>query len=262
MAETGRTLAFYPPGPWELPDRAYATLRFGAEFCASVTPSAMDLVRAMAQGIRAGRKVELVTTYTPQPLLEWIHGILETVQQEVGAIDLVINDWGVYRLAREVGFERFIFGRLLNRKRAGAERTPEDVSLPEAYAAVLGRTAADNAYFANYLVSLGFVEAEYDNVLQGHDLPPESPLGRVLHTPYVFVTTSRKCPVGMVGQPGDTVPVSGCRQQCGKFEAQLQSDAYGVTLVQTGNTLFYENPVAHPVPSGFSRVVEHARMPR
>lgn len=262
MYEAPRTLAFYPPAPWELPENGYDRVRFGVEFCATLMPAVEQLLQAMHKARRAGLEVELVTAYTPQPLMPWMMELLDQVLQEFGDLDLVVNDWGIYQAARAMGYQRFVLGRLLNRKRAGAEKTSEDTPLPKAWATVMRRTAADNAHFARYLAGLGFVAAEYDNVAQGHEPPQEAVLERYLHTPFVFVTTTRKCPPGALAAAGDTVPVSGCRAQCGNFLLELESDAYMVRLLQTGNTQFYRNPLGQDVPEGFARIIQHQTIPR
>lgn len=247
----------------------HSRLRFGVEFCSRLMPRAADVLEAAA--VAADRKVafELVTPYVAEPDFKRIAVLLEHLVSELGSFSLVVNDWGVYDFAKTLGLDRFVHGRVLNRKRAGAEFAAPETSgmadLPPNFLPTISRTAADNSHYQAYLLEKGFAAAEYDNTAAGFDLGP-SKLKRYLHLPYVFVTTTRRCGPGNFHSAPEQeqrgVHPGGCTEQCLGHIFKLDISSYEVELLLRGNTQFYVND---RIPDGaeelFDRLVIHPDLP-
>ncbi len=264
-----RTLSISRRDQLALLEGDYTRLRFGVEFCSRLMPAPNDVLAAATAAADRGIAFELVTPYVAEPDFKRIAVLLEHVVPQLGPFELAVNDWGIYEVAAKLGLGALTFGRVLNRKRAGAEFADAKASgladLPPDFFATASRTAADNTHFQDYLLEKGFVAAEYDNSLAGFDLAP-SKLKRYLHSPFVFVTTTRRCGPGSFqsapGQVRSGVHPGGCAEQCVGHTFKLDISSYGVDILLRGNTQFYSN---ESIPDGaeelFERLIYHPELP-
>ena len=247
----------------------HSRLRFGVEFCSRLMPASGQVLEAAEAAASRDLDFELVTPYVAEPDFKRIAALLELLAGRLGPFDLIVNDWGVYDVAASLGLGGLTLGRVLNRKRAGAEFANPEASglagLPPGFYPTVSRTAADNNYFQDFLLEKGFVAAEYDNTFAGFDLGPAK-LKRYLHAPYVFVTTTRRRGPGFFySAPGRVrrgVHPGGCTEQCLGHAFKLDISSYEVDILLRGNTQFYVNDY---IPDGaeelFDRLVFHPDLP-
>jgi hypothetical protein len=250
-------------------------LWFGVEFCVHRMPATEHIFSAADHALRKGMRFTLVTPYAAGRDLDLLWDNVRPVLAEKDVVQRVtVNDWGMLARVRQ-HFPRIpvYLGRVLNRQRTSPQLVDlleKPQSLPRDFWDYAGTCAADNARFAAWLKSIGVAGSEQDNPEQGVR-PVRHRLARVLHWPWVYVTTTRRCGYG--NYTGDAhgaaaapllqpvVLPARCGRQCEGYLHELSVKEFGVGLVLNGNTQFYFNDQLPEDLSRFQFVVEHCHVP-
>lgn len=198
-------------------DDDYDRVYFGNEFCDKRLPRP-GAVRDVYDYCSAnGLAMTLVTPIVTPTKTSEIAALFDELRPIAPDLELVFNDWGVYRMADERGiFEDLIAGRIFSGQKRGPSVShldgDSDVDLQAE-----GRSARDGAldhfrksvvnvpYARDHLVELGVDRVELDVLAQGlYDEPIE--FSTSIYYPWNFVSVRRWC------QESTSAPV--CDRNC------------------------------------------------
>jgi len=220
----------------------YCRVYFGDEFCERLLPGKRDLTRVMEQVSEAGRSFTLVTPYVTEEGLARVAGLLELLAP---GMEVVFNDWGVFRLLKS-GYPELVpvMGRLLTKIKRGPRIMKFLDTLPRAAIEHYRSTNLDVPRYQRFLDENGIQRAELDNPLQGLDLSGVSrKLHLSLYIPFAYVTTTRFCLVANADQPDKKglIGIFPCQQECRRYTFYLDNAAMNTLLIRRGNTIFLRN---------------------
>jgi len=176
--------------------------------------------------------------------LHRIEKLLELLDGEVEAYEIVINDFGVLGLLDAVPSGRrpaALLGRLLTKLKRGPRLAQHAKRISAAELDHFRRSGADHPRYAAFLVERGVERYEFDHPLHGLTRDPGAVRGS-LYYPYVYVSTGRYCPFA---EPNDRDRplrrIAACNMECAETSLTLRSPAMPVDLLLRGSTYFYRN---------------------
>jgi hypothetical protein len=244
-------------------------LYFGQEFCEHLVPSAEDLTQAYYYCRQLGWEFTYVTNCCTDEGLARQRESLAFLAEQDDAIEVVVNDWGLFRLMRRE-FPRLIpvLGRLLDKqKRLGHYTSPKspppinrdgleapEDELRQAQLEALRDTAFANPEFRTELRELGFARIDLDIVPQGISLPQEPDgLGASCYYPWGYLAGARNCLTAGVVEPArEFVVVDGpCPRPCQRFNKSTVRGSNDEIIIQRGNSVFlFHTEYAAPYMNG------------
>lgn len=241
-----------------LKEDKYDYLYFGNEFCANLLPHAEDLKTAIDLCNKFAVKLVLVTPYVGEFELEQLKHILGLIKETNQEIEIVFNDWGVYRYCKNLGLNRLILGRLLNKMERDMRIQCLKKTDPELYTSLrTPNILSSNA--EEFLKAENIERIEFDNLFQGINLDQLTDKHKYsLYYPYIYLTTSRTCPCNHhnIGN------LDKCEKNCYNqmFEYPVED---GSTLFYVhGRTLFLKNEkLDQSYESVFDRIIIQKNIP-
>lgn len=216
----------------------YTRLYFGNEFCDWKTPTLSEIEEILTFVNLHHVALTVVSSYCTDEGLSRFREIIRLIKSEQPRTEVVINDWGVFRLCKELGLG-MVFGRLLVRQKRDP-RIPYFInSLPRDIRKRFQDTGLNN-YLLNFLKAENIKRIELDNVSQGIDL------GEVgenhifsLYLPSVFVSLTRYCIFNMVSFK-ERFKLSPCKnRKC--QEKKIYNNKMRIPIYIHGNAIFYKN---------------------
>jgi len=237
----------------EFDSKKYQRIYVGADSCPNLLPKLSEIEKYFEFAKAHNLKVSLMTSFCFDVHIkefEKIMPILEENKDELD-IEIIINDWGVFRLVKDKGF-KFVLGRLLTKQKKGIrvenilhQLTPSQL---KAYKEV------PCEFFEDFLIENNFVRIELDNVAQGIEYNGKLPAS--LYYPYLFVSPSAFCLfVGKVSRPE---PV--CKRECLTNYLTLENDEFKRKQYKKGNSFFYKNKELPKERANINRIVIFKRV--
>lgn len=259
-------------------------LHFGSEFCQYRLSSFAAVRKAAEYCWENGMEFTYATPYVHEKkfleLDSILQGLCRLTEESGKAMEIVVNDWGVYHHVRS-HYPQFnlMLGRLLNKmirdpRVASFYNQDEVAAAAEAGKRVMQGTGLFSSWFGQFLQTERLSGIEFDPLLQDMDLSACPKHWHVsFHFPFGCVASGSACMVGFMeadkkdkfrGDPS-------CKQQCqtAVFELKHRSNEEMESRVfQKGNTAFFahqpelmkrglQNAIAFPG----SRVVYSPRIP-
>jgi hypothetical protein len=224
-----------------LEDGSYDGLAFGAEFCHRLLPGRNEVLETAARCRSLGIGFSLVTPVLREGAFDETTAWLESVAQELGETEWVVNDWGLLLWGRERGLPLLpVAGRLMSRQRRGP-RTLELVrSATPAEGEALKGSVWDDRRVSSLLEELGVVRVELDALLQGVRRPSLGPgVALSLCGPWLPVTVAPSCAWSVDPMRCPTT----CREHS-PIEQRTEEDPH--PLWSRGNTLFVRGDDSSP----------------
>lgn len=203
-------------------------LLFGVEFCQHLIGSAEDVAAAARLARERGWGLSLLTSYVTDGFLERTRELVAVLAEEGPSPELVVNDWGVLRMARrEFPNVALVLGRGLNRQ-------VRDPRLPDVGPEHLGGDAPPDAWRGGSIGSAGFraLIRRLGVTRVATDVPMQGalPLGAdglpgQVHLPWGMVASGRICMVNAYGKPPSVrlVPPLVCDAPCRRYTLQLRA---------------------------------------
>ncbi|MDD5128106.1 MAG: hypothetical protein PHO40_00420 [Candidatus Omnitrophica bacterium] len=222
----------------------HSRIYFGNEFCDRLIPSEEELDRVLS--FAAGRNLgfTLLTTFCTDKNLHSYKKLFDLLSQSRADAEIVINDWGLLKIAKNYPFD-LVLGRLLNKQKRGPRIIGVIERLPELMRERF-RKSGINGYFSAFLLDCGIKRVELDNLLQGVSLDEFRGKGICcsLYIPFGYITVSRSCPHRCRRDlSSDTVADSICRRECLENRYWLRHPQMPVPLISKGNAVFFENKI-------------------
>lgn len=242
-------------------DESFSRIYFGNEFCQELIPSAKMLGQVLKR--TSHLDFTLATPYVTNEGLRRLETLFERLSEEAEGIEVVFNDWGVFRLLTSK-YPRLepVMGRLLNK----AVRDPRIATvlsrLPEEDVRYFKASNLELEHFREFLSAGGIRRVEFDNLLQGFDLKFAG-IDLSLYLPFAYVTTTRYCLANGCDDPEKrgVVGIFPCKRECQAHTFYLEHEALPLTLIRKGNTIFFQNETLPENIGRFSRMVIEPKIP-
>lgn len=186
-------------------DREFDRVYFGNEFCDKRLPSP-DEVRAAYEYCR-GRDLPmtLVTPIVTPTKTGEVRALFEELRDVAEEVEVVFNDWGVYRLADEFGaFEDLVAGRVLSQQKRdpvvshlsdgpeGSVELSDDEAVVDGVADHFKKSVVNVPYVREHLSKLGVDRVEMDVLTQGvYD--EDIAFSGSIYYPWNYVAVRRWC---------------------------------------------------------------------
>lgn len=231
------------------PTRIY----FGSEFCQYRLMPLTTVKKALQYCWENGYEFTFATPYVHEPkyshLLEILSFLNETSKETGKAIEVCVNDWGVYHtVQKKFPYLEIAIGRLLNKnirdpRVAGYYNADK---APEKGKQYFKQTGLLSEWFTTYLNNGDVKSIEFDELIQGtefHGGENES-YSLSFHYPFGVTASGSACMVGFMdrdkkdkfrGEPQ-------CKQQCQHYVFELKHrniPEMNTGMYQKGNTAFY-----------------------
>jgi hypothetical protein len=222
--------------------KGYDILYFGHEFCEHLIPSLGDFKIAHNYAKNNNLGFTIVTPYVTDKGIKQISKIVSNFKN----CEIVINDWGVLDLLQNHDL-KINLGRLLTKRK----KDPR-ISNQEFNRDILDNLTNSNLQiqeFQNFLKQHKVSRIEIDNAVQGQ---PTTSFPQSLYYPYVYLTTTRKCPfIGINTLSNKVTFLSGCTKECKKYSAKISNDKLGKIILKDNAQFFINNKL----PKGIDRLV-------
>lgn len=216
----------------------YRRLYFGNEFCNWKIPSLSEIKEIVEFARSKNIALTIVTSYCRDAELQYYRKIIEYLKQECPEFEIVINDWGMYRLGKELQL-KIALGRLLVKQKRDP-RIPEFITKLHPEARKRLKDIGLNNSLLNFLKKENIDRIELDNILQGLDLTHmNNNFVFSLHVPFVYIALTRYCKFN-IKYHGERFKFSSCNnKQCKTME--IYNKKMRRPIFMRGNTLFYKN---------------------
>lgn len=244
----------------------FSRLYFGNEFCERLLPSVADLESVLGFVREKGLDFTLVSPYVTNKGLKRLEPLLAKVAEAKPGSELVFNDFGVLRTAREryAGLEP-VMGRLLHRVKRGPRLMTVIDKLPATTVDYFRSSNLTVPILSEFLNRNGVRRVEMDNVLQGFDFAIAGNVSLSLYVPFAYISTTRFCLSASCDDPEkeELIGIFPCQQECQKYTFYLRSEIMPLPLIRKGNAIFFENPVLPEglEAKGVTRIVAQPEIP-
>jgi len=216
---------------------------FGTEFCERLIPSQAELSKAINFSEEKNIPISLMSAYVSEEYFQKQLSIVEYFSEKKPGAEIIINDWGVFRIAVKNGLKPVI-GRILNRH----IRDPKIANLVKKASQnqieFWQNSYANAKAFQAFLAKNNVNRVELDNILQGNktDLKKGNLKGS-LYYPHVFISTTRLCLTANCDKIGksEQIAILPCNKECLKYEFELSTEQFPAKQYLRGNTVYYRN---------------------
>jgi len=209
----------------------YQNLYIGDEFCERRLPSEEELMLALCKGNELGCSVTLVTPYVTDVGIARIALLVKAIKQQKTSCEIVINDWGVLEFLKSQGEFSVVLGRLLVSRYLTSEVLKNGngyVEFPESFMRFICE---------QHIKTLEF--NVYQQVKSTCRQRKQYGIGAHLYFPCSYITTSRFCSCARGFHDYLRQPDDGCKRECLRLEARLESNGSDRRIVIKGNTYLY-----------------------
>jgi hypothetical protein len=220
----------------------YTRLYFGNEFCQRLIPCLEDVRIAIDFVLGHNMQFSLVTPFVTDKGIEILRPLLGYVSRNLSSAEIVVNDWGLFRLLKnEFGGLNPVLGRLLTKQKRGPRILKLKKMVPETMVEHFKESNIDVPSLSDFLINNGVNRIDLDNLLQG--IARENPsLKASLYFPYAYVTTTRFCLAAISEQRTNFLrSISNCSKECQRYAFRLSHKNMPVDLFLKGNTQFFRN---------------------
>lgn len=224
----------------------YSRVYVGWEFCPNFILGRDDIDRILSLSMQYNKKVTFVIPFIFQKELKRARSYISYLGSLNKNIEVVFNDWGVYRLIKKEHFLQPVLGRLLSKQKLGLDpQIVQKLNLSTLDQNYLKKSAINslNAFLIEN--SIFRVELSYSPFgINLEDIDPNIKVS--LHYPLSYVSTSRYCRIFCTEQnmPLEKIEkYSKCPRFCIKnnsleYNKQFSSNR----LLLQGNTVFIYHP--------------------
>lgn len=219
----------------------YSRLYFGNEFCQQLMPEEKALFEVLGLVLKRRLNFTFVTPFLTDIGIRKINPLLNLLNSKLPQAEIVINDWGLFRIIKGT-YSKFnlVLGRLLVKQKRGPRILNLMKKVPKSMIEHFRMASTDTSIFTNFLINQGIKRIELDNLLQG--IERNSQIKASLYYPFAYVTTTRYC----LSNPRTSNStfrrmINPCNFECQRYTFKLKHKSMPVDLLLKGNTQFFEN---------------------
>ncbi|MCM2267059.1 MAG: hypothetical protein NDI60_04710 [Elusimicrobiales bacterium] len=210
----------------------------GAEFCENLLPAPEALARTAAFFLEKGKKVCVLTPPVSEAGLGRLARTFRLLRRLGAGLELTVNDFGALALAGETGLRAKVnAGRLLYDNLFRLRRhTLQLVNAPALR--FFTRQGVDRFEISTTGVRL---RTNFSSAARLGFKPAD--LNLTLYYPYLNMTTTRTCLLGMPDVPPQEAATGiRCRRECGAASFEVKHPLINERLLVSGNTVFMRFP--------------------
>lgn len=243
--------------------KGFSRVYIGNNFCHNLFPDMITLKKMLNKARECQLSITVVYPYLLETQVELLKSVIQYLSywsmKNYTIIELVVNDWGIYKLLTDYGkCIRPVLGTILNRKKKDARY--RWLWGRNTFGKSLKQNSSNVSSYQEYLNKLGITRYEYESSPMGCQPAP----GRhSLHLPFFQQNTSMYCPLYAECRNllrTQQQEVNNCPHYCSDFYFRLpeQIHAFGF-----GNSIFgidtevLSNPdiIMEYMQSGIDRLV-------
>jgi hypothetical protein len=223
-------------------DRLY----FGTEFCERLLPTPKLLEQVFNKSRDAALCFTLLTPFVTDAGMKNLVPLLEWLDVNSEATEVVVNDFGVLHLLRnEYPSLIPVLGRLLTKQKRGPRLIRILDIVPDKMKQHFMGTPTDIDDYRSLIEKYGIKRLEFDNPLQGVARLPWIPAS--IYYPYAYISTTRICLAADCENRKKVLRrIIPCAFECSRYMFTLTHDAMPVPLLLKGNTYFLKNETLPP----------------
>lgn len=212
----------------------YKRIYIGADSCPNLMPTFNELEKYIDFAKENNLKISFLTSFCFDVHIDRFRSLLPLLvdSKEELDIEIVINDWGIFQLVKELGF-KLVLGRLLTKQKKGPRVENIKESLNES--ALFAYREVPSAFYEQFLLDNNFVRIELDNIPLGIEYNGKIPAS--IYYPYIFVSPSSLCMYFGKVSNKDKV----CARECLSNVLVLEGEDFKRTQYRKGNSYFYKN---------------------
>jgi hypothetical protein len=221
----------------------------GDEFCVARMPSLPALKRFAESAATLNLALSVLTPVMSDADIARLAPLFAYLNACHPGVEVVFNDWGVMGWLRSAYPALTLSaGRVLNRGFKDPRLKPPPSTHADARGgsdALLNWSTFDGRWIREYFSELAIERCEKDLMpfnasASGGDVA----LDTAIYFPFGYVTSGRTCWVASFDQPAEEqfIPPAHCSRPCQDSLLELKSDAFGLRIFQSGNTIFYLYP--------------------
>ncbi|MEW6101898.1 MAG: hypothetical protein AB1481_06360 [Candidatus Omnitrophota bacterium] len=232
---------------------SYARLYFGAEFCQRLIPKKDELKKALEFCKKRKINFSLMTPFVTDEGMAKLKPLFKLLDKYQLENEIIVNDLGVaFFLSKNFSHIPLCWGRLLNKQKRDPRIAGVLSLLPKAARHYFRVPVGESIFTTDFKNKFNIKRIELDNLIQGI----ERQYARIpasLYYPYVYVTTTRYCLVGLAfHEKGFKRKVTfKCYRECQKYSFCLENQKMPAKIYLKGNTQFVYNPY---IPQGLRRL--------
>ena len=237
----------------------FSRIYFGAEFCERLIPRTEDLKMVIDFCEKNDMGLTLLTPFVTDMGMEKLKKLFRLLEKlDVKGLEIVFNDWGVFRFIKRKYRFNLSIGRLLTKQKKDPSFI-EDVidknflNLDEDTRIIIKECSIDaSPLLTSFILKNGISRIELDNVYQGIEV--EFNIKKSLYYPFVPVTTTRFCKATSYALKQSYIRGKNpCNKEC--LGSVYSYTINNVRLFLKGNTQFYCNNMLPKNLSLFDRLV-------
>ncbi len=235
----------------------------GSGFCQEALPTREELAGFIWTAQERGLSLHLVTPYLTESHIGHAIALAETLTSLAPGSEVIANDLGfLTTIATDFKGLKPVAGIILAFQRSDPRimeilDTAFDGSELEKKRAEFQHISVNNPIFARFLKERHVSRIEIQNPQQGFGTVGVTDFEYSLHTPYVYITSTRFCqPVERLTSPGRIPGIYSCRHHCAERYFRLTPHGDNTRFIYRGNTVYYENPPCE-IPPFVDRVIIH-----
>ncbi|MDP6670885.1 MAG: hypothetical protein QGI60_03650 [archaeon] len=217
-------------------DRVY----FGHETCDRRLPSLKELSEAKELCRRKSLPFSLVTPFCTTAGIKKLEPLLKSLSRDD---EVIVNDFGVLKLAHENSETEIVCGRLLNKQYRDPVIASFDMA-PSELKEHLKTSQVSSGLFRELLKGFNVKRVELDNLLQGIGTNLVGlDLTASLYHPFTFIAATRLCLCANCDKLSfaKKIGIFPCKKECLKYSFKFEAEQFKNPLFLFGNALFFEN---------------------
>ena len=222
----------------------YTRIYFGAEFCQRLIPAVKQVEKILSFCSKKKNQFTFITPFVTDEGLGKLKPVFKFLAKENPDTEIVINDLGVaYFLSRDFPKFTLSLGRLLNKQKRDPRILTVKSCLPKEAVNYFSLALGESIFDTDLKEKLNIKRIELDNLLQG--VKRQSPkIPASLYYPYVYVTTTRYCLIGLAFHEGSFKRKVSfkCNRECQKYTFSLRNPKMPAKIYLKGNTQFIYSP--------------------
>ncbi|WP_151736050.1 hypothetical protein [Paenibacillus tengchongensis] len=204
-------------------DRIY----YGAEFCEFLIPTLNEVKRAI-DGVKMNYELTFLTPVVTDYGIKRLEEIFDYLAQYCPGIEIVFNDWGVFKLL-QCNYPSLlpVAGRTIDKMNRDPRflKGQYEEYYNEAGLEYLQSSSLFAGEYRKFLYDSGIKRAELDFAPQGMLAAPEidDTINISVYIPYYFVTTGRHCMMRTLTRPDNLKFVldNTCGQSCDHYQIEM-----------------------------------------